>query len=281
MGYRYGKGFDTVNSVRMDQRTIDQASEHLRKLQEELHSRFPKNAAEIVTRVQELVVDPQVSTAADAWNVIWHKPLFTNARIETAKTWKGQLDPVMESAWRTWGKRDSFLITRKENRNGRSNNDFQVTGKNADVLERTSAAVYRLFTIQSAAVAFRKRTKRSKYPMADLCGRPLREIVPDLQTEFGWGWGPTTVLHMLTDLGMAVKTDRHVVRTLRKLGMWKCPREDVSVNEAIALNGAVQVLCKTHYGRVAPRELRQLDLYLLRISKGFDNTPGNCHATTH
>ena len=280
MGYRYRKDFDTANHVRMDKDTIDQASKRLHELKEELHSKFPENAAQIAPTAQKLVVDPQNSTAAGAWSVIWHKPLFTNARIETAKTWRVQLVPEMESAWRTWGKREYFKI--KQVRAGRSNDVFQVTGKCSDVLERANVAVFRLFAIQSAAKAFRKRTKcskYSKYPMADLCDHPLRKIVPDLQKEFGWGWGPTTVFHMLTDFGMAIKTDRHVVRSLRKLDIWKCRRNNVSVREAILLNEAVRALCATHYGKIAPQDLRQMDLYLMRISKGFDNTRDDCRAT--
>lgn len=102
--------------------------------------------------------------------------------------------------------------------------------------------------------------------MADLWGRPLGELVNDLQAKFGWGWGPTTVLHMLTDFGLAVKTDRHVLRSLHELGIWESSHNFVSQKEAISLNEAARILCEEFYGEITPQSLRQLDLLLMRLS---------------
>ena len=40
-----------------------------------------------------------------------------------------------------------------------------------------------------------------------------------VQREMGPGWGHITVLHFLTDLGLACKPDLHLVRTVRHLGI--------------------------------------------------------------
>jgi hypothetical protein len=107
----------------------------------------------------------------------------------------------------------------------------------------------------------------SNAPYADLGNKDPAELVSTVQREMGPGWGHTTVLHFLTDLGLACKPDLHLVRTVRHLGMSPdlTDREVPSLSDATMINRRVRSLVEKLYGSFNPARLRYVDKTLMNI----------------
>lgn len=75
---------------------------------------------------------------------------------------------------------------------------------------------------------------------------------------------------MLTDFGLAVKPDLHLVRTMRRLSLLGDIKENKVPDEkdAIKVNNAVVKLAKVIYGEAyKPADLRYLDKVLMEVSR--------------
>ena len=239
----------------------------------ELHARLAARFPEDIGKAQSLAastVDPRTATAEAIWGVLWDKPLYANARVAVAERWVASIAPEMPGAWQTWGADAAVFCIHQDEPGVVKRANFKVLGGQAvDFVARHSMALHRLHRIQGAAIALRKRAAASPLPFADLVGRPLAEVVSTLQHEFGPGWGPITVLHALTDMGLAAKPDIHVVRTMRFLQL--CPglsdRKVPSFREAIQINQEVRNLLKALGRPDTAAELRYLDKVLMDISR--------------
>lgn len=130
----------------------------------------------------------------------------------------------------------------------------------------TRASVHRLFAVQNAATLLRGMAARSDKPVAGFWDEPLDSLVPDLMSRIGWGWGATTVLHMLADFGVACKPDLHVMRSLRQLGIWCSNSDQVTTAEALAVNRAIRKMV-LRTGEMTPARMRRLDIELMAISR--------------
>jgi hypothetical protein len=227
--------------------------------------RLPANANDEINRVlSNLPIDPRRATADQAWRVIWDKPLFANTRVEIGEGWVEELSCIMAGAWKNWGT-DDFCITKTDA--GRSRNSFEIRGVLGKMVRsKTSIATSRLFAIQNAAIYMRHLEARVAYPVAEFWTRPLNKLVPHLVHVLGWGWGPTTVLHMLSDFGVAVKPDIHVMNSLRRLGVWLGSANTVSLNDALLVNEATRRMLNT-MGKVDPSDVRRLDIQLMALSR--------------
>lgn len=248
--------------VRFDEKLIENAAHELQWLEKCLP---PVALTELDRRIRETMpVDPRHAITEEAWQVIWNKPLFANARVDAARGWYEQLSRHMPGMWHVMGT-EACQITPMDGQ-GRKRDHFRIEGARGLALKAlTTTADYRLFAIQNAAMALRRRAHDAIYPVADF-DRPLDELLPDLEREFGWGWGRVTLLHMLTDFGVATKTDRHVVRTLRHLGIWNGSRDEVSLPEALSLNRAVRAIGNV-FEPLTPQRFRRLDLVLMMVSE--------------
>lgn len=250
-------------TVISDNTTIAQACERFL----ELRTRLPQNAvAEIDDVLERLPIDPRNSTATQSWRAIWDKPLYANTKVATGRRWVAELAPFMESAWNTWGTDpEQFLITRVGR--GRDAGSFRVEGAQAkEVRAATGTSVHRLYAIQNAAGLLRGLAAQSDTPVIKFWTDPLETLVPDLRRNLGWGWGPITVLHMLTDFGVACKPDIWVTRSLRQFGIWSSSRDQPTDEEALAVNHAIrQMVLKT--GELTPARLRRIDIELMALSR--------------
>jgi hypothetical protein len=112
----------------------------------------------------------------------------------------------------------------------------------------------------------RDRLKLSSTPYANLVHVDIGEIVPVVQKEMGFGWGCVTVLHFLTDLGLACKPDLHLVRSARHLGIWN-GSENPSCPEFIEIVRRVRSLVEQLDGSLSPARLRYVDKILMEIDK--------------
>ena len=214
------------------------------------------------------VVDPTVSDTDAVWSVLWNKPLFANARVSVAKGWCDKLKPHMAAAWRQWGSRpDYFQITKIGK--GVRRLSFEISGEAAEEIDATGIALHRLYAIQGAAKATHKRNHRSDIPYRELADIAIDDAVHFLRQEFGTGWGQITVLHFLTDLGLAVKPDLHLVRTMRALLRSELSIQNrvPSFHEAIEVNIAVKGLMKDLGRPRTSANIRYMDKILMEISR--------------
>ena len=231
--------------------------------------------AEVIVAIDALLrvlpIDPRTADAETAWSVIWNKPLYANTKVSVGDRWIAQLGPHMTGAWERWGAdRAVFHIEKSREtsfQRGRKIDVFSLAGvEGLAVRGVTTASIHRLYAIQNAACALRARAGQVKFPVSAFWDTPLCRLIGTLKAEFGWGWGPTTVVHMCTDFGVAIKTDRHVLRCLRRLKIWRSDRDFASLVEVVALNEAVRKLCAA-LGEVSPQSLRRLDFRLMKISQ--------------
>jgi len=117
------------------------------------------------------------------------------------------------------------------------------------------------------------RAEQSATPFADLTFKDLPSILGLLKEKFGFGWGFTTILHFLTDLGLACKTDIHLVRTVSALGIWAGEKDQLNIREAIEVNQIVNTLAQKIYRDVTPPRFRELDKNLMDISRRLFKKP--------
>jgi len=244
------------------------AKDKLLKLEHLLKKKHPKVISS-ARNLSENIVLPATGTAAQCWNVIWDKPIWANMKVEVASRNCQALRKWMPEAWKTWGCPGSdFVISRIGK--GIRKESYVVQGKLAkEILGETGIARHRLFAIQGAAGALRARRLRRHHPYADLADIDLGEAVKILKAEMGPIWGPTTILHFLTDMGLAAKPDLHVVRTLKHLGYKLKVRDGAapSEREAIEINQIVSSLVRAVDGRVKGKRLRYFDNVLMEVSR--------------
>lgn len=189
--------------------------------------------------LSERTVDPATATAEMIWPVLWDKPFFTNRGDSFAKKWKKDIRTAtngtkaeIDCAWQTWGDPAVLNIRHVTKGKGRSDECFEVDGAEAHCLKIRDPKVpplCRLYAIQGAAEGLRSLTEGHRHPFKDFPNRSLSEVVKKLKCEFGWGWGDATILHALTDMGLAVKPDRHLKNTMRELGL-EC-EDPIKINE--------------------------------------------------
>ena len=236
-----------------------------------LHDRLAYLHPDAITEAKALAaatVDPQTATADEVWRVIWDKPLFANARVDVAKRWVANIEEDMNGAWNFLGKEPTVFRIRQV-RPGMQRECFEVQGAfGLDFVARTSVALHRIYRIQGAATALRHRVMRNAFPFADIVGRPLADVIPILQNEFGSGWGVITILHALTDMGLAVKPDLHLVNSMRLLKLCTdiSDRKVPDFKDAIRINEAVRLLLAALGRADTPSELRYIDKVLMDLS---------------
>lgn len=263
MSFAGGKTLGSISGLSMDPETIRKACERFLRHAPQLP---PAALKEIDVVLSEWPIDPREADAETAWNAIWPKPLYAYAKVPVADRWIREIRPFMSDAWRHWGSDPAAVLVEKT-RPGRAAGSFDLTGDLLPALRKASqVSAGRLLAIQNAGLALRARASRGMTPVRDFWGQPLEVLVPALKAEFGWGWGGTTIVHMLTDFGVAVKPDRHVLRSLRVLGIWKSPSDQVNLSQGLAVNKAVRSLALA-LGELTPKNMRRLDIQLMLLSK--------------
>ena len=247
-------------------------TEHLDLLRTWEQTLRERGALSDADQLRDAVLDPNLADAESCWEVMWSKPLYANTRVDIGERKRIAIAPQMAGSWQFIGADDErFVITHQGGRNAAEN--FSIHGVLAHNLRTThKIAAHRLFAIQGAAIFLRRLADRAgvNAPFASVAQEPLAKVVPELRQQLGREWGPITVLHMLTDLGLAVKPDLHLVRTVRRLGLlpgldeMKVPNEEI----AIRINEAVAQLA-TDYGGSSSRaaNLRYMDKLLMEVSR--------------
>jgi hypothetical protein len=236
-----------------------------------LHTRLATLHPDAIREAQALAaatVNPATASPDAIWRVLWDKPLYANARVSLATRWVAEIEQEMKDAWKILGA-DPKVFRIRHVTPGVKRECFAVHGSLAEgFVARHGIALHRLYRIQGAATALRARAARHDYPFADIVGSSLSETIPRLQNEFGPGWGPITVLHALTDMGLAVKPDLHLVNTMRvlKLSVGLSDRKVPAIGEALMINRDVRALLQKLGRAESPQELRYIDKVLMDLS---------------
>jgi len=213
------------------------------------------------------LIDPVLADADLCWSKLWDKPLFANTRVSIAENYVDILRPLVnDSQWYDWGdpKKPYLKLEGPANRN----DSFIWTPNAPENLTRLRIAKNRLFPIQGAAQALVRRSSKGA-PFADLPSKDISDLISILRTEFGPRWGHTTILHFLTDLGLACKTDIHLVRTMRALKLVSADFQiqNLTEQQAVAINCVIKVFVRDLYGEVTPRNLRYVDKLMMEFSR--------------
>lgn len=247
--------------------TNEEARSSLQQWEDLLRSKTILQEAE---RLAEAVVDPFNASADESWELIWNKPLFANTKVAYGERALDKLSPFMDGAWRDWGHQAGpFVIYHNGGSNKRSN--FNVAGSNASEIDSLKIARHRLLAIQGGANFLRRLVEiNPDHPMRPFAELDRGKMIERIQSDAGRGWGHVTALHLLTDFGLAVKPDLHVVRAVKAIGLLTdlAERSVPSLKDALRINDAVDELGKQIYGAsYGPRNRRYLDKVLMELSR--------------
>ena len=145
-----------------------------------------------------------------------------------------------------------------------------VGGKAQEIIKRhENFPLVRLYAIQGAAAVMMSHRR----PFAHLPDFPrVPEIsIGELEDQLGWRWGHSTVMHALADVGLSVKPDMHLARTVKALNLVPDePKGNIPTRaEAVKINHGVSDLLDAirSPGRTdIPDGPRYVDKVLMEIS---------------
>lgn len=222
-------------------------------------------------RLANELQSPETATPDQCWGLIWDKPLYANTRVEAGRRNIKRLSPfLISNDWRQWGlNEETVQITHLGGSNARRN--FVISGKLAAEIEGLNIALHRLLAIQGGAVLLRTFVNTNPAaPFKQFVDLERSGMVELIRAHAGRGWGAITALHLLTDFGLAVKPDVHLVRSVNALGLHTDINNQRVPNlaEALKINDTVdnlgRILFKNEYGR---NKRRYLDNALMEISR--------------
>jgi len=236
-------------------------------------------ALSVARQLSEAMSDVRVATVDDCWRQIWTKPLYANNRVPVGESYEKTLTPLMHGAWRTIGLGKEVYFVSHDG-NGRKAANFSRTGTLIDRIgDVCGISAPRLLAIQGGANYLRSMvdTHGEAAPLRHLAvdsfhamDTQLTTLVPAMRVEMGRGWGHISIMHMLTDFGLAVKPDLHLVRTVRHLGLVDGLRsvKVPNLREGLAIITAITRLVQGVYGASAtPADLRYADKLLMEASR--------------
>ncbi|SCA55414.1 hypothetical protein MTBPR1_100055 [Candidatus Terasakiella magnetica] len=262
------------------------AKEYVR-LHDKLRAEFP-DCMKTDDQLQTTLFPCDTSTTEQIWLNFWQKPIRSSAKLKQGEKIVEKNSGRFEGIWKDMTPDNSpYEIIRvdKEKRVGSYSNkkNFIFAGDKAkEYASNPTIAKHRFLAIFNAGICFKKRhDKHGANPFPELVMRDdvaafiasdgFMKIVRNFSKEFGFLWGPITVCHFLTDCGLSVKPDLHMIRTLKYIGLFPVDKSDnlQSAKKVVDVVRIVTQLCQEVYGEVTPENLRRFDLYLLRISEKF------------
>lgn len=236
-------------------------------------------ALAVARQLSEVMSDVRVANVDDCWHQIWTKPLYANNRVPVGESYEKILTPLMQGTWRTIGLEKKVYFVSHDGK-GRKAANFSRSGRLIDqIADVCGISAPRLLAIQGGANYLRGMVDAygEAAPLRNLAvesfqamDAQLTTLVPAMRAELGRGWGHISVMHMLTDFGLAVKPDLHLVKTARYLGLVDGLRNGKVPNlrEALAIISAITRLVQGVYGTsAAPADLRYVDKLLMEASR--------------
>jgi hypothetical protein len=200
----------------------------------EIQSGLQQNpeTAEIIEEAQRLAKDTVDLTKADTrtiWRKLYDKPLYANNNKCVVRRKLERCETLFIDNHDNIGSADYYLIAdiyqgMQERPHPSSNCRFTISGSLAKRLnEEFRFPAFRLHRIQGAATALKGMRKCGDSPLAwvgngKMSEQQLSKTVATLRGAFGMGWGTVTVLHFLTDAGVAIKPDIQLIRAAAEIG---------------------------------------------------------------
>ena len=214
------------------------------------------------------IADPAMANAQQCWTMIWDKPLYAYTKTDIGDVYRQRLASHVEGQrWRQWADSSSPFLTLDGPAN--RNSSFEFTPVCPVAVRETGIAKSRLFAVQGGARALAHLAERSETPFAPLIQSSSEMLLVKLKEMLGPRWGHITILHLLTDFGLASKPDRWVVRSMHRLGLVPTVKQrDVpSAKDAILIDRLIKDLVHEHDGELRPQRLRYFEKLLMEYSK--------------
>ncbi|MFN3225098.1 MAG: hypothetical protein ACE360_02465 [Hyphomicrobiales bacterium] len=192
---------------------------------EKLHKTLRSQHSNIVNRALKLqndVVSPATTDPEQVWSIFWDKPLWAARKFEPIEKLVEEIGPETVGLWREWGQKVGTYQLCKSTE-GRDKHVFLLDGEKTEL--HPSISALRHYSIYGAARYLWRAQQREDRSQISPAFQPAnlfkeaprqkrKKIIKDLQISLGTGWGCITILHLLTDFGVAAKPDRHVIRSL-------------------------------------------------------------------
>ena len=225
-------------------------------------------------------VDARAISPNLLWRLIWDKPLYANSSVTAADNRVRNIEflfaelPSTKNSWINDFSVEFNLVERGQKRaHWTDHRNYKFSGKTSKQLSTEFSILgRRLRAIHGAGKAFVRWHGRLPTRFFKLS---RQQQIFAIRRSFGAGWGPISAAHLLTDLGLAVKPDIHLVATAQAIGLieiknyqFGMPFSDsrlieiidrvVDLNEALNPNSSSMTLVKS---------LRRLDKVLMEISR--------------
>jgi hypothetical protein len=284
------------------------------RLREMLFREFPEDLDELNKRCNATgtgKTDPD-----NIWKHSGDKPLFTNMSVKAGRRSETAWHMGLFPTWQAMGSANWDIQYRK-GKNARTTDNFEINGELAKAFvaklgkfttlpdgtrfKRPRTARFRLYAMHSLAKCLVRQAAETGKPAIDLSklGESLGPKA-DIETvaatcralasEFGLGWGVTTVLHAMMDCGFwVVKPDVHLVKTVAKLGCLQDPTLALADSEKFLKKEAclfeVVGVARELATRIKPlpeaqgNAIREVDVVLMRANyrgllEKFRSPPG-------
>lgn len=207
---------------------ISVAVDRYRLVRDEIRAGFPAIWAETIELCTNV---PAVVTANDVWKHGRDKPCWSNILVDIGRRIAGDLSlsPDFQSHDRIAAD-DWAIDIRSRGPRWKANDNFELRGRSIQdfvgTLDRGGLRSYlwRLFSIRRLAISLsRDAAVRAMVDELSVRGQlPAPELerwTKKFARQVGLGWGYVTVYHMLTDLGLSPKPDRHLRRGSIRMGL--------------------------------------------------------------
>jgi len=200
-------------------------------VRDELKSRCPEQWAAVIALCQAL---PAQIDANAVWRFGRDKPCYANIKLKIGERVAQDIGLSQDfDDWRTIACDDWAISMIERGRSWKSNSNYRIEGRAVKnfvlMLERggLSSYLWRLYCIRELALALKRGGVgpciQTLVECVDAYGELPIERVKQWTKQFGQlaglGWGHTTAYHMLTDLGVAVKPDIHLTKSLARMGL--------------------------------------------------------------
>lgn len=281
----------------MDDKKTKSICKKFKNARREYFKTYPDQAPKMSDYVASNLVDLKKHGADEIWDVLWDKPVRAYIRVKSGENKVQAAKEFFEKKWSQIGQNPQdyeikLWQEKKLNKAGWFNtiDRFNVIGPTIrHIRKKTRMGKKRLFQIQNAAIDFYERVNNKSgviFPELQhdnlekfIKYGGLEDAIPKLESSFGKHFGIITVCHFLTDLGLAVKPDMHLMNTLEKIGAWdkskgwdrKKERYTLSKLEHILeVNSICCDLAMDTYKNVSSDSLRRIDIELMGISLNKD-----------
>lgn len=225
----------------------EEAVRRYNMIRDELKSQCLDQWAMVVALCEALPAQIDVDAI---WRFGRDKPCYSNIKVTIGERVARDIGLSQDfDDWRKIASDDWAITMIKSGSSWKSNSNFKLEGRAAkdfvSMLERggLSSYLWRLYCIRELALALTRGSVacciRTLVKLFDAYGGMPPEHVESWTKQFGrqagLGWGHTTAYHMLTDLGVSVKPDIHLTRSVIRMGLLEPARMSNLPKEELAI----------------------------------------------